>query len=111
MRAPRPKSGAVAFPRAPLLIPANLVHVALVAENAAENEVMFDALDLEAPFGQVATGLDLGVLSHAATASLEGSEPRAEGRCLQRFQWVASQMLACSRSATQRPWAQGRQPA
>jgi hypothetical protein len=57
--------GARAFPRAPFLIPANPVHIALVTENTAENNVMFDALDLEATFGQVAAGFELGGFSHA----------------------------------------------
>jgi hypothetical protein len=57
---------AVAAPGLALLVPTDVVGVALVAQAASENNVMLDALDLEATFRQVAAGLDLGVFSHAA---------------------------------------------
>jgi hypothetical protein len=53
----------VAAPRLALLIPTDGVGIALVTENTAENHIMFDALDLEATFGQVAAGFELCVLS------------------------------------------------
>jgi hypothetical protein len=59
------KGRAVTAPQAPLLIPADVVAVALIAQAASENNIVVDSLDLKATFRQVAAGLDLGVFSHA----------------------------------------------
>jgi len=48
---------AVTAPGLALLIPADFVRVALVTQAAGENNIVVDALDLEATFGQVAAGL------------------------------------------------------
>jgi hypothetical protein len=65
-------------PRAPFLIPTNGVAIALVTENTGENNVMVDALDLEATFGQVAAGLRFGVLppAHGLPFLFEASRRR-----------------------------------
>jgi hypothetical protein len=61
---------AAAAPRESFLIPTDVVAVALIAQAASENNIVFDAFDLEATLAQVAAGLRFGVLPHVATLLL-----------------------------------------
>jgi hypothetical protein len=47
------------------------VEVALVTEEAGENRLGVDALNLEPALDQVAAGLRLGALSHAVTCGAQ----------------------------------------
>jgi hypothetical protein len=70
MSAAGSEGGTVAAPRAPFLIPTDVVAVALIAQTASENNVMLDALDLEPSFSEIPASFRLGVLLHLATFPL-----------------------------------------